>query len=303
MSALRLARGFTRRDRIAQVRRLLPRPRRRAARERRLGARDARDPVDARACRPASPRTRSSCPYNDVDARRRRGRALRRGARGDHRRAGRREHGRRPAGAGFLEALRRLCDASRRAARLRRGDHRLPRRARRRAGALRRAPGPDDPRQDRRRRPAARGLRRPRGRDGAARAVRRRLPGGHAVGEPARDRGRALASCAGCATRPSTSELERAGRAPRGRTREAVADTVVQRVGAMLTLVLPRRAGADFDDAQALRHRALRRALPPPARARGLRGALAVRGAVRLARARRRRDRPHGRGRCGLRRT
>ena len=43
-----------------------------------------------------------------------------------------------PPAPGFLEALRALCDASRRAADLRRGDHRLPGRARRRAGALRR---------------------------------------------------------------------------------------------------------------------------------------------------------------------
>ena len=59
---------------------------------------------------------------------------------------------RRPA-----QALRR----ERRAARLRRGDHGLPRRARRRTGALRRAARPDRARQDRRRRPPARGLRRP----------------------------------------------------------------------------------------------------------------------------------------------
>ncbi len=39
------------------------------------------------------------CPYNDVDGVARRGRAPRRRARGDRRRAGRREHGRRPAGA------------------------------------------------------------------------------------------------------------------------------------------------------------------------------------------------------------
>ena len=58
-----------------------------------------------------------------------------------------------PPEPGFLEALRALCDAVRRAARLRRGDHRLPRRPRRRAGALRRPARPDHPRQDRRRRP------------------------------------------------------------------------------------------------------------------------------------------------------
>src|SRR5207248_163186 len=68
----------------------------------------------------------------------------------------------------------------RRAARLRRGDHRLPRGPRRRAGALRRAARPDGARQDRRRRAAARGGRRARRADGAARAGGRRLSGGHA---------------------------------------------------------------------------------------------------------------------------
>ena len=50
-----------------------------------------------------------------------------------------------------------------------------------------------------------------------------------------------------------------AGLAPFGR---------VQRVGAMLTLFMPDEPVRDFDDAQRVRHRALRRALPPPARAR-----------------------------------
>ena len=109
-----------------------------------------------------------------------------------------------PPAPGFLEALRALCRRLGRAARLRRGDHRLPRRARRRAGALRRPARPDRPRQDRRRRAAARGVRRPRRRDGAARAGRRRLPGRHALRQPARDRRRASACCAGCAIPPST---------------------------------------------------------------------------------------------------
>ena len=43
-----------------------------------------------------------------------------------------------PPAPGFLEALRLALRRERRPARLRRGDHRLPRRARRRAGALRR---------------------------------------------------------------------------------------------------------------------------------------------------------------------
>ena len=61
-------------------------------------------------------------------------------------------------------------------------------------------------------------LRRPRRRDGAARPVGRRLPGGHAVREPARDRGRPL----GPAPTPRPGRLRRArapGRAPRDGTR------------------------------------------------------------------------------------
>ena len=137
MSAIRLARGRHAPRPDPQVRRLLPRPRRRAARERRLGRRHARDPVDARR---ADRRRRRHDRLRLQRRRRGRGgrRALRRGPRVRDRRAGRREHGRRPARArlprGAARALRRVG----RPARLRRGDHRLPRRARRRAGALRR---------------------------------------------------------------------------------------------------------------------------------------------------------------------
>ena len=139
MSAVRLARGLTAPRPDPEVRRLLPRPRRRAARERRLRAsrRSASPPS------PGVPRGAAAdtivCPYNDVDAAAAaRSRAYGEGLACVHRRAGRREHGRRPARAGLPRgaalALRRL----RRAARLRRGDHGLPRRPRRRAGALRR---------------------------------------------------------------------------------------------------------------------------------------------------------------------
>ena len=58
------------------------------------------------------------------------------------------------------------------------------------------------------------------------------------------------------------------------------------------------RAGARLRGRAGVRHGALRRALPPPARARRLPGAVAVRGDVRLARARRRRDRQDGGGGC-----
>ena len=73
---------------------------------------------------------------------------------------------------------------------LRRGDHGLPRGARRRPGAVRGAPRPHLLRQGDRRRPADRRLRRPGRRDGRPRAARARVPGGHAVGEPAGDRRR-----------------------------------------------------------------------------------------------------------------
>ena len=116
-----------------------------------------------------------------------------------------------PPAPGFLEALRTLVRRHRRAARLRRGDHRLPRRARRRPGALRRHARPDDARQDRRRRPAARGVRRPGRADGAARAGRRRLPGGHALGQPARDRRGHLGAAP--AARPAASTTSSSGSA------------------------------------------------------------------------------------------
>ena len=72
----------------------------------------------------------------------------------------------------------RALHAARHPADLRRGDLRLPRVGRRRAGDLRRHAGPDVPRQDHRRRPAGRRLRRTRRHHGAwsrrrARSIRR----------------------------------------------------------------------------------------------------------------------------------
>ena len=127
MSALRLARAHTRRDRGDQVRRRLPRPRRSVPRRGRLRARDARHPRLARR-----------------SARRRRGDGRRRlqrrrpappppssgTARTSPRSSSSRSPGtwaasrRSPASSRRCGALRRLG----RAARLRRGDHRLPRR-------------------------------------------------------------------------------------------------------------------------------------------------------------------------------
>ena len=62
MSAIRLARGFTGRAGDRQVRRLLPRPRRRAARPGRLRGRHARPAHQPRRHRRAGRRHRSCCP-------------------------------------------------------------------------------------------------------------------------------------------------------------------------------------------------------------------------------------------------
>ena len=75
---------------------------------------------------------------------------------------------------GFLADAARGVRPRRRAADLRRGDDRLSRGPRRRAGAVRRPPGSHDARQDHRRRHAGRRVRRPARHHGAARAARAR---------------------------------------------------------------------------------------------------------------------------------
>ncbi len=160
MSAIRLARGFTGRDTHREVRGLLPRPRRRAARQGGLGRADARR-AGLRAGVPAAiAAATTTLPYNDVAALEACFAQVGRRDRLRHRRAGRRQHGLRAAGAGLPRGAARALHAPRRAADLRRSDDRLPRRARRRAGALRHRAGPHDARQDRRRRHAGRRLRR-----------------------------------------------------------------------------------------------------------------------------------------------
>ena len=72
------------------------------------------------------------------------------------------EHGPRPARPGFLDFLREAADRGGRAARVRRGDLRLPGGPRRRAGARGRHARPGGAGQDHRRRAARGGVRRPR---------------------------------------------------------------------------------------------------------------------------------------------
>ncbi len=77
-------------------------------------------------------------------------------------------------------------------------------------------------------------------------------------------------------------------------------DVCVQRVGSMLDHVLPCGPRADVRRRPERGHRALRRLLPPHAASGRVPRAVAVRGGVRLDRARRRRDRPDGRGGTGV---
>ena len=145
------------------------------------------------------------------DRRRRRRRA---------RRADRREHGPGPTGAGLSRRAAGRVRRRRRAADLRRGDHRIPGRRRWRVDVARRAARPVVLRQGPRRRAAVRRVRRPCGAHGRARAARARVPGGHALRQPARDR--SGTRCAGAARRRRLRAAARdrdpsSGRAAAGR--------------------------------------------------------------------------------------
>ena len=167
------ARGHRPRQ-AAEVRRRLPRARRRAAGPGRAPAWPRRASRPRPASRRPPRRTPSSCrgttprpcaARSPSTAGGRAGRAL----------PG--QHGPDPARGGLPRAAARPLHGLRHAAGLRRGHHRLPRRPGRRAGTHGCAARPDGDGQDPRRRAARRGLRRLGGADGADRARRRRLPG------------------------------------------------------------------------------------------------------------------------------
>ncbi len=124
-------------------------------------------------------------PYNDLPAARGRVRRARARDRRRHHRGRGRQHGRRPAGSRLHRGPAARHQGARRAARLRRGDDRLPlqrvRLLRPRGAVCRRGARPLHLRQGHGRRLPDRGLRRPRRRHGAARAAGARLPGRHAV--------------------------------------------------------------------------------------------------------------------------
>src|SRR5439155_726841 len=198
------------------------------------------------------------------------------------------------AGPGLPRRAARGHRAARGAPDLRRGDHGLPRRLRRRPGALRRAPRPHVPGQDHRRRTARGRLRRAARRDGPRGAARRRVPGGHAVGQPARGGGRAR--------HPARARGPQGLRAARGARRPPGARAARRRrQGGHPVRAQPRRLHAHglllrgprarLRGREDRRHRPLRALLSRDARSRRLSGAFPVRGGVRLARPRRGRSR------------
>ena len=161
MSAIRLARGVDRTRPAREVRGLLPRSLRRAARQGcRIGRGDARHPRLAGRDRGSGRETRSPRRSTTSDA-----------VRSIFAERGAdvavvivepiaANMGVVPPEDGFLEGLRDLCDEHGALLCLRRGDHRVPGRVRRRGLALRGDARPDDARQDHGRRVPVRGVRR-----------------------------------------------------------------------------------------------------------------------------------------------
>ena len=199
-----------------------------------------------------------------------------------------------PPEEGFLEFLREATRDGRRAADLRRGDHRLPRRPRRRPGALRGRARPDRARQGARRRPAGGGLRR------AARERWSGSPRPATCTRPGTLSGNPLAVAAGLATlraarRRGLRAPRRAHRAPRRRAAELAEDRPLQVASApgLLTLFFSAEPVTDFGAASACDLDAHARFCRAMLDARGLPAAVPVRGLVRLPRPRRGQRRPH----------
>ena len=147
-------------------------------------------------------------------------RAWWRGGRGG-RRTRRGEHGRGPARAGIPRRVARAVHRARRAAAVRRGDHRVPDRLRRRAVLLRRDARPHGAREGDGRRVPVRGVRRARDAHGATGAHRPGLPGGHAEREPGGGGGRDRRARPGPHHR-SVSRAGSDGRRPHRRDRGGV---------------------------------------------------------------------------------
>ncbi|CAA9479791.1 MAG: Glutamate-1-semialdehyde 2,1-aminomutase, partial [uncultured Solirubrobacteraceae bacterium] len=278
----------------AEVRRRLPRPRRRPAGRRRLRAGHAGHPgVAGRAGERRRQHRRGGLERSRRGAQRLRAPRVR----GHPRRALSGQHG---AGSPALRvpgAAARARHRDRGAPDLRRGHLGLPHRPRRSPGADRRAARPHGDGQGHRRRPARRRLRRTGRADEPDRPGRAGLPGRHAERQPARG-GRRPGDARAARRRrlrAAGGDDHRAGRRPArgggdparpGRQHLRAAHRLLQR-GARRGL---RRRGS-------LRPRPPCRLVPRAAGARRLRAALPVRGVVPVARAHARARGAHGRGR------
>ena len=137
MTAVRLARGATGRAKIVKFAGCYHGHARRAAGAGRAAVSRRSGCPGSAGVTPGTVADTIVVPYNDLAALDARARRARRRRRGDPRRADRREHGPRAARRRLPRRPARALHPHRRAARVRRGDHRLSRRRRRRAGAVR----------------------------------------------------------------------------------------------------------------------------------------------------------------------
>ena len=210
------------------------------------------------------------------------------------RRTGGRQHGRDRPGARVPRGPARRVRPGGRGARVRRGDHRLPSRFRRRTGQVRRPARPDDVRQGHRWRATGRSSRGPARADGDPVADRPGVPCRHAVGQPDRHRrrprrarpvdGRHLHRVDG---EGPTSGSRLARRLQRRRVRRPVLGRRHARRDGLRRRPPTRR----FRRRQAHGHRRLRPLLPRHAPQRCRDGARRVRGDLRRRRPHRRRHR------------
>ena len=186
MSAVRVARAATKREKIDQIRGVLSRPRRRVSRTGGVGCADTRRADESR----RHPGVGGRHAPGELQRPELGASCLRRQPRSDrraHHRADRRQHGRGAAGRWIPPRAARRLHGSRHASDLRRGHFRLPRGARRSAVARRRHAGSHVPGENHRGRIAGRRIWRPGGPDAPGVAGRSGVSGRNAVGKSAGD--------------------------------------------------------------------------------------------------------------------
>ena len=304
--ALRLARTATGRRHVDQVPGLLPRLARRGRDERDLAGRARRH--EGPALRRHAPGGRSRPPSSARSTTRTLSSARSTsttGRRRDHPRADPAQHRRRPAAARLPRAAARARDQAWHRARLRRGDHRLPARARRLPGRRRGDARPDDARQGDGERLARLGARRQGRADGslldharAARVLRRH------VQRPPGDDGRSARDDREARARARARARLRAGRArPHGAPGSTTASACRPSSPASAPSSSPTssRARRQLRRPAPERRRPVRRLPPRADEGRHLRAAAEPEAQPLLVRAHRRGRRPAARGDGGCR--